>query len=84
VSNQSLTTEAEIIFSDAHLTVKLNIAVLTCRRDRVPRASISQDYWGVGIKEDWRYGDGSPQRGVQGWRVEGLGDKVPQKLKLFL
>jgi len=51
------------------------------------------------IKEDWRSGGRKSPSGVHGWRpgrgsspsrvrggapVEGLGDKVPQKLKLLL
>ena len=49
-----------------------------------PTASISQDYWGD-IKEDWESGGRKSTSGVRGGApVEGLGDKVPQKLKLFL
>ena len=48
------------------------------------RASISQDYWGD-IKEDWGLGDGSPPAGSRGRAlVGGMGDEVPQKLKLFV
>jgi len=47
-------------------------------------ASISQDYWGD-TKEDWEsLGRKSPS-GVQGRSPgRGLGDEVPQKLKVFL
>ena len=46
-------------------------------------ASISQDYW-VDIKEDWGPGGRKSPSGVQGRApVGGLGDKVPEKLKLF-
>jgi len=37
------------------------------------------------IKEDWGLGDGSPPSGSRGRSpVGGLGDELPQKLKLFL
>ena len=42
------------------------------------RASISQDYWGEDIKEDW--GTAGSRCGAP---VGGLRDEVPQKLKLF-
>ena len=46
-------------------------------------ASISQDYWGD-IKEDWGSGGRKSPSGVRGRAPVGdLGDKVPQKLKLF-
>jgi len=45
------------------------------------RASVSQDYWGD-IKEDWGVRTPAGSRGRA--PVEGLGDEVPQKLKLFL
>ena len=49
----------------------------------VPTASISQDYWGD-IKEDWESGGRKSPSGVRGGApVGGLGDEVPQKLKLF-
>ena len=49
----------------------------------VSRASISQDYWG-NIKEDWGLGDGSALAGSRGGApVGGLGNEVPQNLKLF-
>jgi len=52
-------------------------------RNMGTRASISQDYWGD-IKEDWGLGDGSPPEGYRGRApVGGLGDDVPQKLKIF-
>ena len=48
------------------------------------RASISQDYWGD-IKEDWGSGRRSPPTESRGGAlVGGLGDEVPQKLKLFV
>jgi len=48
----------------------------------LPRASISQDYWGD-IKEDWGLGDRSPPAVFRGGApVGGLGAEVPQKLKL--
>ena len=47
-------------------------------------ASISQDYWGD-MKEDWGSGERRSPSGVRGGApVGGLGDEVPQKLKLFL
>jgi len=51
---------------------------------RTSRALISQDYWGD-IKEDWGSGGHKSPSGSRGGAlVEGLGDFVPQKLKLFL
>jgi len=48
------------------------------------RASISQDYWGD-IKEDWVSGGRKSPNRVQGRSLgRGPGDKVPQKLKLFV
>jgi len=50
----------------------------------MPRASISQDYWGD-IKEDWGSGERKSPRGVQGRSPgRGPGGRSPQNLKLFV